>query len=108
MFRLLHELATYASSIQELTNAINLRPEKDELLDLLEKSCDTAKEILIEGLSKAFEHDYDSRSVERHVTGPERTVAILACQDTAGEYAMYSAIRTVLVIRSREEPGTLV
>ena len=66
MFRILHDLATDASSISQLVHTINMRPEKDDLLSLLEESCNAAKEILINGISKAFEHNYDRTSVERN------------------------------------------
>ena len=90
MILLLHDLALNATNIQDLVREISLQDEREELLNLLESICMEAKEILIKGIAKAYENDYDIQKVKTHVTGQERTVAILACAgDTEGEAAMY-------------------
>jgi hypothetical protein len=102
----LRELVLRASSLDEL-RALMRETDEGPLMDELERVCGTAQDLLIRGIAAAREHGFDASRVDRHVTGPQKSLALLACQEgERGDSAMLEAIRTVLEPQRGE--GTLI
>jgi hypothetical protein len=106
MIERLRALVLRASSLDEL-RALMREADEGPLMDELERVCGVAQDLLIRGIAAAREHGFDASRVDRHVTGPQKSLALLACQEGAdGNAAMLEAIRTVL--RPRCDEGTLI